>query len=120
MRRDMNLIRKILLEIEEADSGWAPRLEIEGYSESQVGYHAFLLIDAGLANGHDASTLRSDGPTGLITNLTWEGHEFAEAARNDDRWSRAMGVVTEKGGDVTLGVLKQLLVDMMTTSFGVS
>lgn len=118
MQRDMELIRKILLVIEQSDSGWAPQLQIEGYSEAQIGYHAYLLIDAGLAHGQDASTLRSDAPQGLITSLTWEGHEFAEAARDSGRWSRAMGIVAEKGGDVTLDVLKQLLVSLMKASFG--
>lgn len=46
MQRDMELIRKILMVIEQAPTGYAPELEIEGYSSTQVGYHAYLLIDA--------------------------------------------------------------------------
>lgn len=120
MQRDMELIRKILMVIEQTPTGYAPELEIEGYLSTQVGYHAYLLIDAGLAHGHEVSAIGSEAPQGLIISLTWEGHEFAEAARDDRRWNRAMGMVAEKGGDVTLDVLKQLLVSLMKGSSGLS
>ena len=70
----------MLLAIEDAPSGWAPDLSIEGYTPVQVGYHAYLLIDAGLANGSSTSTMGSEAPSGMITCLTWAGHEVAEAA----------------------------------------
>lgn len=121
MRRDLNLIRKILLAIEEAPTGWAPDdLEFEGYTAAQVAYHSYLLIDAGLARGEDVSGSGSDGPEGLISNLTWEGHEFAEAARDEGRWRKVMGTVAAKGGSVTLDVLKALLISAMKGAFGLS
>lgn len=118
MQRDLNLIRQMLIAIENAPSGWAPELNFDGYSNDQINYHAYLLIDAGLARGHDITTLTSDGPEGAITHLTWEGHEFAAAARNESRWNKAMGVVAEEGGNITLDVMKQLLVSFMKASIG--
>jgi len=118
MKRDLELIRKMVLAIEDAPSGWAPDLNFDGYSDAQVGYHAYLLIDAGLARGQDASTMGSDAPQGFITSLTWAGHEFADAARDETRWKKAMGVVQEKGGTVTIGVLTQLLIALMKGALG--
>ena len=118
MKRDLELIRKMVLAIEDASSGWAPDLKFDGYSDAQVGYHAYLLIDAGLARGQDASTMGSDAPEGFITSLTWAGHEFADAARDETRWKKAMGVVQEKGGTVTIGVLTQLLIALMKGALG--
>ena len=118
MKRDLNLIRKMVLAIEDAESGWAPTLSFEGYTPSQVGYHAYLLVDAGLAKGVDVSTHGSQATTALITSLTWAGHEFAEAARDDTRWKKALGLVVEKGGAITFEVLKQLLVVVMKGTFG--
>ncbi len=121
MKRDLELIRKIVLFIEDAPSGGAPNpMKFEGYSDAQVGYHAYLLIDAGLARGTDSSNFDSDAPRGLISNLTWAGHEFAEAARDEARWKNAMNVVQEKGGAVTIDVLTQLLVALMKGAFGLS
>lgn len=119
MKRDLDLIRKMMLTIEDSASGWAPsELKFDGYTDAQLGYHAYLLIDAGLARGQDASTMGSEAPEGMITSLTWEGHEFAEAARDEGRWKEAMGTVAAKGGNVTLDVLKQLLVSYMKSTFG--
>jgi hypothetical protein len=120
MRRDPDLIRKMVLSIEDHPSGWAPdKLEFEGYTDTQVGYHAWLLIDAGLARGQDTTSTGSGGPEGYIMSLTWAGHEFADAARDESRWTSAMGAVKEKGGTVTLGVLTQLLVSLMKGALGI-
>jgi hypothetical protein len=117
MKRDLELIRKMVLEIEAAPSGW-PALKIEGYTDAQVGYHAYLLINAGLAMGKDLSTLGNLSPEGFINTLTWAGHEFADAVRDETRWRKALGVVQEKGGTVTIGVLTQLLVALMKGALG--
>lgn len=61
-----------------------------------------------------------EAPQGMITSLTWAGHEFAEAARDDARWKKAMGLVAEKGGSITLDVMKDLLVSLMKSTFGLS
>jgi hypothetical protein len=119
VKRDWDLIRKMILAIEDSESGWAPPdLKFDGCSETQIGYHAYLLIDAGLAHGQDVSHMGSDAPEGAITSLTWAGHEFAEAARDDSRWKKAMGKVAEKGGTITLGVLQQILISLMRGTFG--
>ena len=54
----------------------------------------------------------------MLVNLTWEGHEFAEAARDETRWEKAMGIVTEKGGAITIDVLKNLLSSLMKAALG--
>lgn len=49
MKRDMALIRKMLLTVEAHENGYAPRdMTFEGYSEEQIGFHAKLIIDADL------------------------------------------------------------------------
>lgn len=90
MKRDLELIRKMLLEIDDSPPGWAPDMKFDGYDDGQVGYHAHLLIEAKLATGHDAGNFGGDAPFGFITHLTDAGHEFAQAARNDARWEKAL------------------------------
>jgi|GEM_PF-7061885 len=44
MKRDIDLVREILLALEEHDHGYAPKdLEIRGYSKEQIGYHVWLM-----------------------------------------------------------------------------
>ena len=120
MKRDLELIRNLVLAIEDSESACAPELSFEGYTASQVGYHAYLLVDAGLAKGIDVSPHGSKRPVAMITSLTWAGHEFAEAARDDTRWRKTLAVVTEKGGAITFEILKQLLTVLMKRAFGLT
>jgi hypothetical protein len=80
VRRDLYLIRQILLALED---GSFRDFEIEGRDPVDVGYHAYLIADAGLAVGHDATALWRSRPEGLPAHLTWAGHDFIDAARND-------------------------------------
>ena len=119
MKRDLDLIRKILLAVEDHPHGFAPfPLTLADYTEEQVGYHAHLIVEAGLAHGEQRGGFGAPSPEGMITSLTWAGHEFAEAARNDKLWSKAMGIVKDKGGSVTMDVLKDLLTSLMKAAIG--
>jgi len=119
MKRNWDLIRKILLIIEDLPRGYAPpELSFEGYSPAQVGYHAWLLIDAGLADGDKLHIHGAEAPEGIIFNLTWAGHDFAEAMRNDTTWNKAMGTVKEKAGSITFDILKQLLSSIIKGALG--
>jgi hypothetical protein len=53
-----------------------------------------------------------------IFKLTWAGHEFCQAAREDTRWKTAMGFVAEKGGSITFAVLTELLASLMRKAVG--
>ena len=71
MKRDMELIRKMVLAVEDAPTGFAPHpLKIAGYTEEQVGYHAYLMVDHGLAKGTRVTTLASTGPQWVLRHLT--------------------------------------------------
>lgn len=49
MKREMDLVRQILLKIEQHEHGLAPRdLAIDGHTDEQVAYHVHLMGQAGL------------------------------------------------------------------------
>jgi hypothetical protein len=119
MKRDMDLVRKIVFAIEDRASGFAlAELKIEGYTQEQIGYHVCIMIEAGLLEGDDATTWGDKSPQADATRLTWDGHDFADAARDDSRWNRAMEIVKKKAGSITISVLKELLVSLMKQSLG--
>ena len=70
MQRNMDLARLILMEVEKhpRDVGWIT-IEIEGYSDEEISYHAKLLKQAGLI---DATPLaQSNSPVDWMpTSLT--------------------------------------------------
>lgn len=111
MKRDLELIRKMVLFIEGDPSGWAPsRIEIDGYTAHQIGYHSYLLVDSGLAVGSDVSTTGSSGPYYLISHLTSAGHDFADNARNQYVWDEVMDDIHKRGlKSAALEIVKKLL-----------
>jgi Hypothetical protein (DUF2513) len=104
MKRDMDLVRQILREIEDAPyTGDAVGFSIPNCTDEQLQYHLQLLHEAGLIDGMDASTL--DGLAFLPTRLTWQGHEFLEASRDDGMWEKAKTLALKTVGGLSFDVL---------------
>jgi len=114
MKRNMNLIRLQLLETE----GEEPKPDLSAYTEEQLVYHSALLIEAELVHG-EVITDGSGQPAGtVILRLTWAGHEFLDAARNDTIWHNAAERIKKSGVDVTLSLLKEVLNQLLKQSLG--
>lgn len=112
MKRDMDLARKILFEVEKCENPWGPNeVEVEGYTHQVVSYHIKLLYQAGLIEAQDASTMGPNGFSWFAGSLTWEGHEFIEAARDENRWTKTKRFVFEKGGGLAFEAIKFALIE---------
>ena len=109
MKRDMDLVRKIVFALEAHPHGHAPAIKIEGYSKEQIGYHMYLMLQANLIEGLDVSGGGCESPQVEATNLTWQGHEFADDARSDTVWEKSKAVVKDKVGTVGIGLLVEVL-----------
>lgn len=119
MKCDMNLVRTILLEIENQGSGYAPiNLAIEGYNQEQIRYHAHIMTQCGLIESINCTDLSSKSPQAIPTSLTWQGHEFIESARNETLWKKAMTTAQEKGTSITIPVISQLLTSLIKNQLG--
>jgi hypothetical protein len=119
MKRDMELIRKILLTVEESDTGWANHpIEIDGYDEHTIGYHCLLLVEADLCEGENITASRSKGPEAMITRLNWEGYEFLDAAKEPARWEEARRTIFDKLGSASFQVWTAVLTNLMLRSTG--
>ena len=116
MKRDLELVRKIILAVEDSEGG--SKLQIDGYTEEQVGYHSYLIADAGLAKAIDASAGMDLLPKWEILHLTSAGHDFADSARNEATWKKATGLVKEKAGGATIEVIKEVLVSVIKGTIG--
>lgn len=89
MKRDLSLIRQILLDLEDggAYTNWLD-IDIEAYSPEQMDYHLDLLVEAGLISVASSERGRSRQ---LPVRITWDGHEFLDAARDESRWQSVVG-----------------------------
>jgi hypothetical protein len=131
MKRNWELLREILDIAEQCDGGYPLvatnrahfsgahfSLDMPGHDFGAVVEHVLLLGDAGLAQVRDLGRT-GEGPTGVaIDRLTMAGHDFLASARDDQRWEKAMTIVKDKGGAVTVNVLSQILAALLKQSFG--
>ena len=118
MQRDMDLVRRILMEVEGAPHGSWIELNIEGYSADEVSYHVMLLAQAGLITAIDDNGLDENISKGWVaTGLTWSGHEFLRAARDDSRWQRAKRMMAQSGKTLSFEAIKAILQNLVDQQF---
>ena len=115
MKRDMDLVRKILLQIEATEAGGKIELDIPGHEDGEIGLHVELMIEHGLVEGQIKPS--GDGSAHRILvywikGMTWEGHDFLDAARNDTIWEKAKKKCTEATGGLALDALRVCLVEL--------
>jgi hypothetical protein len=112
MERDMDLVRQVLLEIEKQPftGDWID-LSIDSHTPEEITYHVMILFEAGLIEAEEVSDFSNVDWKPI--RLTWEGHEFLEAARDDSRWKKATSTVLQRAGGIAFDVLKQLLTKLM-------
>ena len=109
MKRDMDLVREILFALEDAPFNGDPiELTIQDYPHDEVSYHVMLLHEAKLIYAID-ETLGEGDISWQPVYLTWEGHEFLEAAKDDTRWNRAKTQLKQKGVPMIFDIFKSLL-----------
>lgn len=106
MKRDMDLIRRMLLATEALTDGGLS--ELDGVEQRVFAEHAQLMVEAGLV---EAQVARSQfiPIDGYIFRLTFAGHDFLEAAKNDGTWAKVKAHVLKSGASVTFDLLKDLL-----------
>jgi len=104
MKRNMELVREILIEMEKWPADSAGEIQIAGRAPEEITYHLGLMADRGLINAIDASS--NGGSAWLPQGITWEGHEFLDAARSNTVWERAKKHVLSTTGTLTIEGLK--------------
>ncbi len=111
MKRDMDLVRKIMLAVEASERPLDSTLiRIAGYTPDTITEHMRLLNEAGLVEGISAYSVEHRLKW-IELRLTWNGHDFLDAARNESIWTETVTEVRKKTGSAPFEVLKGLLME---------
>ena len=112
MRRDMDLIRELMLKLEAMDCDpnsvylYKPGdedLAVDGFTDEEVSYHLALITEAGLIE-HRGSRVMSGF---MFSRLSWSGHDFVDSVRSPEVWAKTKKGVEAAGG-FTVDLLKDL------------
>lgn len=107
MKRDMDLVRTILLALADSDEPlWSTSLVTDEYSRDVIGYHFLILDEAGLI----AASVKAAGDDpyyiAVASHLTWEGNDFLDAVRDESIWKRVRSTIGKITGGASFEVFK--------------
>lgn len=110
----MDLIRELMLDLE----GEVTK-DLSNYDKPTILYHKALIKEAGFAKG---AILEGDDQIKAVylLRLTWEGHEFLDAARDETGWRHVTQVIGQTVGTVSLSLLQALLNQWAAGKIGLS
>ena len=114
MRRDYDLMRLILMDVEDKCDGKRP-VEIDlsdaDYSAEQVSYHVRQLHDSGYVRGQIVGGRIGPEPgRWVVFDLTSSGHDFLEAIRSNAVWNTIKARLQSNGLTVALDTIKKLAI----------
>ncbi len=119
MKRDLELIRRVMLAAEKSKDPYElvdPKFE--GHNETEISYQIALLDDAGLLHGQDRSAI------GIFRwsagALTWSGHEFVEAVRDEAVWKEALTIAGMTDDGVVFEILQKALMQVLEKRAGLA
>ncbi len=118
MKREMELVRKILFSIEEQYQGEDIYcLNIDGYEKITVAEHCKLLYEYGLIDNY--KPIGADGVSVIaffVGNMTWEGYDFLEKIRQDTVWNKTKEVIAKKGLPMVIDVIKDVATGIISAA----
>jgi hypothetical protein len=106
MKRDWDLIRELLLDIEAnldpLKGSYKPK--IEGRSHMEIYGHLVLLEDGGFISGKNTVTqLHSEF---MVKSITYNGFDFLDTVRDNSQWKKIKEFVKSKGAPLFLETIK--------------
>lgn len=112
MKRDWDVIRHILITLEERDprSGGLQLKDFPSEKAYEYSYHTQLLINRSLVSGILSQVIGnpSRATDFHLQHLTWEGHDLLDTMRSRPVWDRIKTISMEKGIELSLDAVKAL------------
>lgn len=118
MKRDWDVVRQILLELEEAEGPTVRMVGIDGMDGQVFGYHAKLMRDAGLVEAEIQEWLEGR-INAQVDRMTWKGHEFLDSIRHKSIWDKIKANAEEKGVSLTFETIKLLATSVIKHKLGI-
>ena len=117
MKRDFDLIREILLKVEEKNFKSSLRkINIYNYSKDDIEYNVKLLIDNDFLEGTVAYT--SSGLLLSIGNMTYQGHDLLDSMRDKNFFDKVKEYAKEKSVPLTLDTIKAVVPALVKSLLG--
>ncbi len=119
MKRDMDLVRQILIAMEAYEHGFPPAdFTIAGYTQEVIGHHVWLMEQAHLITALVSTAYGDQSPNALPVTITWAGHDFLAAVRNDTVWAKVKTQLKDRGVALPFTLLQDLAIKILAAHIG--
>lgn len=109
MKRDMDLVRYLLMTIEDAKGPLHLNdFTCTEWSTEEIKYHLALLGAHGLIDGNAVDAWGNMAIRVRVDGLSWDGADYLDAIRDERVFDRVKRAVKESTGSVTLDVFKSV------------
>lgn len=109
MKRDMAIIREILLQCEQARSGFDLSSVCTSQDERDLyAYHVQLLDDGGYIIANVKRTAGGHAITVYIERMTWAGTELLESLRNESVFKETMKRLAKTAGVFSVSLVQSI------------
>ncbi len=117
MKRNMDLVRDLLLQLEAVGDAHSIHifteddhspLKFDGHTWDEVEYHARQLIDAGIINNGNVNPMVGF----CFKKITWYGHDFVDSIRDSEIWEKTKSTASATGSytiEVVLEIAKAII-----------
>lgn len=121
MTRDWEIIRAILIRLEESNTpnSVVNMKDFDSIEEQAVAYNMRLLRDAGCIEANILDTSTGDNLIGaaLARKLTSKGHDLLDTIRNESVWAQIKHKFQSRGLDMTIDMVinvgRHIMVSML-------
>lgn len=113
MKRDWDVIREVLLEVEalsdteRASFQYDSHPDLDGATKLRTS-HAALLVAGGFLTGNLFQYAERTSPIVGAPELTWAGHDLLDTLRSKPVWEKIKTTASEKGIELTFDAVKAL------------
>ena len=118
MKRDMDLIREILIFVEDnykPGQQWIREIKIDGYDDATITEHILLTYQSGFVQRlQNISTF--GGTSYWVGNLTNEGYDYLDKIREDTVWNNTKKVIKERGLPMLVETVKTIATALITAA----
>ena len=125
MKRDLDLLRKILLAVENANECYyyngIPHLasDIDCPDLNLVSFHVSLLVDNNYIEVLNISCCDIDYDDYMIKRLTADGCDYLDNIRNDTIWNKTKEAISNVGGTCALDIVKSIAGKIILSQAGI-
>lgn len=123
MKRDLDLMRDIMLRIEERCPG-KRKTTSAAFADltddlEKIGFHLYLLYDAGFIDAIPVKCTKLRYTDYFIYGLTFRGCDYLDSVRDASIWSSVKENLLRIGGSATMDVIAELASSLLRDRLGI-